>query len=314
MNLLVHIFRLSRPINLLIVMITMVVMRYVVFVNLTKDALLDEVEFLSWWKFSLIVASAVLLTASGNIINDYFDRKVDLINKPERVIIDRFVKRRVAIILHPLLNALAVFLVMIVCYNTGFWLPLFFPLVISILLWWYTPVFKKMYLVGNIVVAVCTSLAPAWALAHDIEVLFRSGAVELTYRVVIWTSVVMAAAFILTLIREVVKDIEDIEGDTKEQFRTLPIVSGVEFAKRYAMGWMLFFLAGVGLVMLKLKLSQPYLAMLFLASFIGVPVVMSLVSIIKARSKYDFHRAGNFLKWLMLGGILALALVSFLAI
>lgn len=291
-------------------------MRYAVLQNLLGEANIGMVLRLSDFEFFLLVLSAVLLTASGNIINDYFDQKVDRINRPDKVIVGKLVKRRVAIVLHQSLNAMALLLAFWVSYRTRFWWPLLIPIVVSTLLWWYSPVFKKRVFLGNLVVAICTASVPFWSVVYEInelngyytDLLVDSG--SFFTRVWLWTGVITASAFVLTLVREAVKDVEDMQGDGDEQFRTIPIVYGIPFTKSYSIGLMILFLGGIGLVIFRLNLLTMLIPLLTMIVAIVLPTLACMANILRAREKQDFHRAGISLKWLMLGGLISLVVLS----
>jgi len=296
----------------------MLVMRYAVIANLAEAMDIGMNLRLSTFEFALLTLSAVLLTAAGNIINDYFDRKVDLINRPESVIIGKHVKRRVAIVLHQLFNALALLLAAWVCYRTGYWWPIVIPIVVSTLLWWYSPVFKKRIFIGNLVVAVCTAAVPFWAVVYEIHELREYYSDLLVSPSIFfkqlwqWTTIITASAFILTLAREAVKDIEDMEGDGDELYQTVPIQYGVDFTKRYAISLLILFLAGVGLVCYKANFITQLIPLVTVIVAILLPSLVCIFSIANAKSKQDFHKAGIYLKWLMLGGLITLVVTSHL--
>lgn len=312
-----NIVRLTRPINLVIVFITMVVMRYAVLQNLVSQTDIGMKLQLSGFDFFCLILSAVMLTAAGNIINDYFDQKVDRINRPDKVIVGKLVKRRVAIVLHQVLNALSILLAIWVSYRTSYWWPILIPVVISTLLWWYSPVFKKRIFIGNLVVAICTAAVPFWAVVYEIHELHRYYADMLVnsdvffYRIWSWTLVITGSAFVLTLVREAIKDIEDMQGDGDEQYRTIPIVSGIAFTKQYAIGLMMLFLAVIGFVSYRVDLINQLIPLLAVVVAILLPSAVCIYSITRAQTKQDFHRAGIHLKWLMLGGLFTLAIVSY---
>lgn len=296
----------------------MLVMKYSVVANLTDKMNIGMKPRLSSFEFILLMFSAVMLTAAGNIINDYFDRKVDLINRPDRVIIGKHVKRRVAIVLHQLFNGLALLLAAWVSYRTWYWWPLAIPVIISTLLWWYSPIFKKRVFIGNLVVALCTAAVPLWAVVYEIHELKEYYSDLLVSPDIFfnqlwqWTLVITASAFVLTLVREAVKDIEDLQGDGEELYQTLPIKYGVAFTKKYAITLMILFLAGVSFVCYKADFIAQLIPLITVIAAIFLPSLLCIFSIVNAKSKQDFHKAGIYLKWLMLGGLITLVVTSYL--
>ena len=243
MNPILAFIKTTRPVNLLIIAVTMYCMRYFVeggFIGLaTGTSEYPAVEFtihrLSEVHFSLLTLIMVFLAASGNIINDYFDVKVDRINKPERITIDRGFKRRVAMAAHHTLNALAITLGLYLGWAEKVWFYAFTPVFIAGALWFYSFYLKKTFLLGNVLVALVVSIVPIWAsysvitqpLIITVDVQKNSFPISDFY--IFFVLVIMAysiQAYMISLFREVVKDAEDLKGDKEFGYRTLPIVWG----------------------------------------------------------------------------------------
>jgi 4-hydroxybenzoate polyprenyltransferase len=190
--------------------------------------------------FFLLVFSTVLIAAGGNIINDYFDVKADRINKPEKLIIGKYIKPRWAIVVHWLFNFVAF---AIACglswrYET-FWY-VFIHLFSINALWFYSMYFKRKFFIGNFLIAALTGLVPILSgiFFLDITTPFNNSYLPTSWSTpnASWISglnlkifFVLAFAFFamaLNLVREIVKDMEDIEGDKILRAKTLPIVLG----------------------------------------------------------------------------------------
>ncbi len=296
----------------------MIVMRDVVMQSLMDELHLGIRLQLTRFEFFLLIISGVMLTAAGNIINDYFDRRVDMVNRPNEVIIGKHIKRRVAIILHQLLNATALLCAVYVSYQTGYWWPLLIPVLISMILWWYSPYLKKRVLIGNLAVSLCTAAVPLWAVIYEINEL-REHCSDMMFdpdaffqRVWMVTGVVVGFVFILSMAREVVKDIEDIPGDTNGNYTTIPIVYGEKVARRYALGWMLVFFIGIGWLVYDQNLYATIQQSAMLIITILIPFLVSVYLLSTANSSRSYHQAGIALKWLMVGGLLALVLLSYM--
>ncbi len=262
--------------------------------------------------FALLVLASMMITASGNIINDYFDQKVDRINKPNRVIIGKSVSRRGAILLHQLLNVAAMVMVGWVCFLYNFWLPIIIPLVIITMLWWYSPVIKKKAVAGNVLVALCTALVPVFAGIYDIElesnelkkVLFNT--MNLHHYAWFWVGALAGFAFVLTMIREAVKDAQDIPGDQAANYHTLPIVWGIKRTRRYVYIWMAIFALMVMLCMMHVQQTIDYALFIVLLLF---PLCMAALRLKTAQQPTDFGLVSFWIKVLMLGGLLLLLLM-----
>src|SRR5205823_514428 len=153
--------------------------------------------------------AALLVAAAGYIINDYYDVKIDAINRPDRLVVGRVLRRRHAMLAHLLLSGVGVVLAAALSWRLGG-----VTLGAALLLWGYSARFKRIALVGNLSIAALTA---ALVLLPELQLLTGQRAVWLY----------ALAAFLLTVVREIVKDIEDMRGDAQHDCRTLPLVWGV---------------------------------------------------------------------------------------
>jgi len=307
--------RLSRPVNLLIMATTMYALRYLVILPLLKNTGLGLPLQLSGWLFFLSCLVLLSLAAAGNMINDYFDRKVDKINKPEKLIVGRLVKRRMAIAAHQLLNLFAVALTFVIAYATGRWSGLLFPIAIATMLWWYSPVLKKKPFVGNLAVALMIAAIPFWTGYFEIPLLRAAYAdmlqqpEHLFQRMWSWISVYALFAFLLTLAREAIKDLEDLRGDTEGKYQTLPIIWGRDRTVRYIIRILLFTLLLIAMGATWMFLPNEdvnHLPFAMALVCVALPLGIGLLVIRKASSRHDFTRASFWIKITMAGGLLFL--------
>lgn len=299
----------SRPINLLIVAITMYVLRYLILSPIalgTRSASGLELNHVEFFLHTLVV---VLLTASGNIINDYFDIKVDKINKPEKVVVGVTVKRRVAMVLNHGLNATAVLISAFLSWKHGQIWGLIIPVLIATLLWFYSPIFKKQVLVGNVIVAFCVAIIPFWTSIYELHVM--QGAV--LQEVLLWLSAYTAFAFLISLSREAFKDLEDLEGDRAGEYHTLPLATSIAFAQRYAGLMMLLCLIGAAWFyhQLGFRLVKDFLPSGLLILSVHVPGLLAIYYGNINSAKKSFTKASHWAKWTMAGGIICCALAGY---
>ena len=154
----IDLLRLTRPINLLIIALTMYLMRSKVLGTLLEAA--EGSLLMSPLDFLLLVISTVLIAAGGNVINDYFDTRIDRINRPHNVIVGRTVKRRVAMVFHVVLSAVGLVIGLFVAWHTGQHVLALIPAFSIGALWTYSTTFKRRFLIGNGLVAVLTALVP----------------------------------------------------------------------------------------------------------------------------------------------------------
>lgn len=283
-QLLIDALRLSRFNNLIIIFIT----QYAGAIFLLNS---DEPVWLVVGdiKFFILVLSTVIIAAAGYYINDYYDIKIDLINKPDRVIVGNTIKRRPVMIAHTTLNALGILLGAMV----SLWIGVI-NLVCAFLLWWYSNQLKRLPLIGNFVVALLTGSTLLVLLIY-----FQS--------LDLLTMVYALFAFGITLIREIIKDIEDMEGDANYDGLTLPVALGLRKTK-----FILFFIIVSffsSLVVFLLKVQNEYL--LYYFGLLSVPFIHFVYKLSFADTKKHFSYLSSYCKWLIIAGILSMAILKF---
>jgi 4-hydroxybenzoate polyprenyltransferase len=227
-----HLIRVLRPINLAIIVFTMLGAAY--YIHSTNS--FQFVHFHAF-DFSLLIFSTILIAAAGNIINDYFDIKADRINKPDSLIIGKYIKKRWAILLHWIFNgvAVAISIYLSVKYKSLWFI--FIHVVSGNLLWYYSLILKKKILSGNIVIAIMTGIIPLLTVLF-FKVSNESNSVFSPYHAETWSVfinynliyLVAICAFFLNLSREIIKDIQDVKGDKEIQVKSLPMVIGEQKA------------------------------------------------------------------------------------
>jgi 4-hydroxybenzoate polyprenyltransferase len=249
-------------------------------------AFLIEVKILDVRLFILSV-STVIIAAGGYIINDYYDIKIDLINKPERVVIGKDVARRYALLFHSLLSIIGTGLGFLINWKLG--IVNFFS---TFLLWWYSNDLKRQPFVGNFVVAVLTGLS-----IFLVNVLYHVHQPLVT--------IYALFAFSMTLVREIVKDAEDLKGDDSFGCRTLPIIWGFRKTKFFLYFLLLAFFVSV------IAINQYYadLPMYYFFTFLFAPLVLLVIWLIGADTTKDFHRVSQWCKVIMLLGVTSMIFI-----
>ena len=233
----------------------------------------------------LLSLSTISIAAGGYIINDYYDVKIDYINKPHRVVIGKNITRRYAILFHIGLSAAGIML--------GFYLSwrIAGVNILSVfLLWLYSNNLKRLPFVGNLTVAFLTGLA-----IFIIDLFYRTH----NSLVVIYA----LFAFFMTLVREVIKDIEDLKGDNSFGCKTLPIVWGIRKTK-ILLYIILIVFASVVMVLNQLYQALPFKYHLI---FLFIPLLWLFLRLIRADMKKDFTRLSMYCKVIMMLGILSMA-------
>ncbi|GAB4377980.1 MAG: hypothetical protein Kow0075_07350 [Salibacteraceae bacterium] len=193
------------------------------------------VDDLTFFLYSL---GGVLIAAGGFAINDYFDVKIDRVNKPKEVVVDRLIKRRVAMATHVVLSAAGVALSGWACYQAGSWKLVSLFLLAFVALWFYSTNLKHQPLIGNLVIAIMAGMVPLLVGLLDIPLLNKAYAeVAMTNSGSVfnapafWVIGYSVLFFFLTLLREIGKDIRDYRGDKQFGSRTIPVVIGIKWTK-----------------------------------------------------------------------------------
>lgn len=299
-------FRLIRWPNLLFIVLTQMMFRYFIlpFVYLESHTGYENIK-LSENLFYLLVLASVCIAAAGYIINDYFDENIDQVNKSSKVIVGKFIKRRSAILLHAILSFIGLALSFYIGYQLSNILIPFFNFLAIIILLVYSSTFKKKILIGNILISLLT----AWVILvlTLAEYRFRISPGDVVWQRLLKMSFVYAGfAFIISLIREVIKDMEDMEGDVRYGCKTMPIVWGLPVSKVFTAVWIVA-LAGVLFAILIYVLQLGWwLSALYSLIAIIIPLLWVLQKLYKANTSSEFHRLSSVVKLIMLAGIVSM--------
>lgn len=233
----------------------------------------------------LLSLSTILIAAGGYSINDYYDVKIDLINKPERVVVGKVLSRRTVLVLHTLLTLTGIGIGFLLSWSIGF---LHFGS--AFLLWLYSNALKRLPFIGNFAVAILTGLS-----IYVVNLLIPP--------VLATVSIYALFAFFITLIREIIKDMEDLKGDNTFGCRTLPIVWGLRPTKVFIYGLIVVF----SLVVVMVHLAVTPLPVTFFIGFLLFPMGLLVAWLIRADTRRDFYRLSQFSKLIMLAGIFSMA-------
>ncbi|UZD22680.1 geranylgeranylglycerol-phosphate geranylgeranyltransferase [Algoriphagus halophytocola] len=272
-------FQISRPINLLMVAFSQLMTAFFL-VESTNSGL----PVLQDYKLYLMVFSTSLITAAGYMINDYYDVKIDYVNRPGEVVVGKGIKRRVVILLHTILNISAIAIGLMVSPKVAM-----INFGAAFLLWLYSNKLKREPFIGNLTVAFLTGLA-IFLIGFHYQ---KSELLVLTYAIF---------AFFLNLIREIIKDIEDRPGDRKHGCRTLPIVIGFRKTKG-----VIFLIAAVfvcAILIVTFKLNRPLIFYYF--SGLGLFFTYFMYLIYQADRKDHFTQLSALAKILMLVGTISM--------
>jgi len=264
------------------------------------------------WQYILLVLSTVLLAAGGYVINNIFDQNTDLENKPESVVIGRGITESLAYTIYMILTFAGV--------GLGFYLsnvilkPSFAVLFILIAatLYIYASTLKQMPVVGNIIVAFLLSFSVLIIGVFDLYPATFEGNQSQMATVFSILFDYAFFAFMINFLREIVKDMEDYEGDFSQGMRTLAIVFGISRTQK-----LVFVLSFMPLIVLLRYINDYFIAnnliimSLYSLLFIVGPLLYFIIRIARARSAKDFHLLSSILKYLIFFGVISIAILTF---
>lgn len=237
--------------------------------------------------FVLVLASALVISA-GYIINSFYDSEKDLINRPQKSMLDRLVNQRTKITAYFVFNFLAVLLASSVSFKA----VLFFSAYIFGI-WFYSHKLKKIPFVGNLISATLI-IVPFFA----ILVYYRN------FDTVIFVHAVFL--FLLVLAREIIKDMENIAGDMAQNYKTIPILYGSFYSKMVVSFLILLTLIPASLLINKFDVGYMYIY--FIACIILL--ILFLILLWKSKTKEDYIWLHNILKFIIVLGVFSILLID----
>jgi 4-hydroxybenzoate polyprenyltransferase len=272
-------FRLLRWKNLLMLGFSLAVVRYGIVLRLVDES--EAMQQNSHTVFLLLSIATLLIAAAGYIINDYYDLKIDLLNKPSQMVLGRIMSTTRGIVLYAFLNLAGLVAGALASVKTGHVFLFLLFILTSSLLWYYSVYLKRTLLWGNITVGLLTALSLLLPVIFEFYLLLETPDEWIKNmrpfrQAVRVTGSLATFALLLTLIREILKDVEDMKGDAAEQCRTLPIVAGWPTTRNLLSGLILFTIILLGLA--QYYLSQVGYRWAFFWYFIAQFLLLHLFS------------------------------------
>lgn len=264
--------------------------------------------------FFLLYLTVFLIAGAGNIINDYFDVKADRVNKPEKLIVGKHIKRRWAIVLNWIFNTIGLGLAVYLSHvNHNYWIAFIAFLTINFL-WFYSALYKRKIFIGNFIVAALVGIVPVYVLIYNMPTppgaifpsLFSDYVPLLAYEVVVIISLI---AFVINLMREIIKDIADIRGDLQLSAKTVPIALGIRSSKIILTLLLvpLLFLMTYYIFGMDQSLRASAFGNMFSLMVIGsaLTCIIAFTILLTANNRKKYLLASNLLKVAMLFGIIS---------
>ena len=301
----ISILKLIRYKNLLMIAFLQLILRFG-FLKLQNIPLA-----LNDWQYLLLVFSTLTIAAAGYLINNILDQETDHFNKPSDVIVGKSISETMAYNLYVILNVFGV--------GSGFYLsnviekPSFATIfvVIALTLYLYASNLKQSLLIGNFVVAILTALSVVIVGIFDLYPIINDTNQPLLATIFQIILDYAIFAFAINFLREIVKDLEDFEGDFNTGMNTLPIVLGKKRTSQIVFGLSIF-----PIIMLLHYTNKYYFenqlfyATVYSLTFIIAPQIYFSIKTWNAKTKEDFHHLSNILKLILFFGILLILVVS----
>jgi 4-hydroxybenzoate polyprenyltransferase len=240
------------------------------------------------WRLLVLVLATSLAIASGYIINNFYDAKKDLINRPKKLIIDRLVSQKTQLQVYFFLNFCSALLGLIISWRAA----LFFSIYIFAI-WFYSHKLKKYAFIGNLSAALLAVL-PFFA----ILMYFKN-----FYEVIFFHA---SFLYLIILIREITKDLENLQGDLVNNYQTIPVVLGEQKAKKYIL--FLFLLTLIPVYFLISVYNVGYMDTYFYVSYILM--LIFLIKLFKATEKSNYIKLHFLLKLILLMGVICIVLIK----
>jgi len=309
MKLIVAFFRLIRWTNLIFIILTQFLFYFFLMIPaFNEEKIFNYKNVLIPFYFYLLCLSSVLIAAAGYIINDYFDLNIDRVNKPEKLVVEKIIKRRWTIVWHWILSGLGIIIGAYISWKLHNLIIILSHIGCTFLLWVYSTTFKRKILIGNIIVSLLTS----WTVMVLYFCEFRRTIFldpvyhHVLARIFKFAILYAGFAFIISLVREVVKDIEDMEGDAAYDCRTMPIVWGINVSKVFAATWLIVLIASLVVIEFYVLQYSWWWAVVYCGVFIILPLLLVLRNLYRASSVKDYHQLSNFIKAIMISGVLSM--------
>lgn len=310
-----HYIKLVRLQNLVFILLIQWMMQQFIIVPILQINGIDNSG--SFFCFFLLTTATFLIAAGGYVLNDYFDVKIDAINKPDKQIVGRFIPKQKAMLLYQVLTVMGIITGITLSWLLRTYSIALIFIAVPGLLWFYSASYKRQFIIGNIIVAFLAGLT-VFIIGITEMVMLQNKFGLLIYQTEIpqqiygWTGGFALFAFLLTWIREIIKDMQDIHGDRELECRTMPIVWGMQKSKLFT--WILIFFT----IILLFATSLYYipfkgaLTLKYLIYGIVLPLLVLSYLLYKAKHPNDYHQASALSKFIMLIGLLYTFIVYYL--
>ena len=302
-------FKLIRWPNLLMIILSQVLLQYMLITHVFSLIHIDSP--LSHWQFFLLMMSTVFMAAYGYAFNDVQDVTIDTINKDHKRIIEKSISRKSGL----RIAWVSLFFSFLPAIYLAFTLQMLqliaIHLFIAFGLWYYSTDLKKQILSGNIIISLFTafSISIVW-LYHLVAIHNNPTAIIDGQSVIPFINQLILGlsffAFIISFIREIIKDLEDIEGDKKRDLKTFPIVYGLKKSKLLIISLSLIMIVSTAYAAYYSYAHHLLKVSIYLLIAVGIPLIYLISNLLKSRTKDDFSDLSTLAKIVMVAGILSI--------
>lgn len=294
-----YFIRLIRFPNLLMIVLTQFLVRYCIIIPAFQTEYNATGEFpahLSKLDFALLVLSTLCIAAAGYIINDIFDITADEVNKPNSVYIEKKISEKIARRIYYVLNAIGILIGIYLSFKIQHPVMSLVQIFVVASLWMYSSYYKRRVLSGNLIISLLSALVLIVVGLYEPEF----------YRNFVFLFCYACFAFLVTLSREIIKDMEDVDGDEKAQYKTLPVRFGINKSKLAVYFTILLTGALISFTFYTFFLDNKVIGLGYLLSMFLIPFFALTYLVYSAKEKRDYYYASLFCKFIMLGGILSM--------
>ncbi len=299
--------KLIRIQNLLFIVFIQLIMKHAVLIPILQKYGFEASQ--ATGMLELLIIATVLIAAGGYALNDYFDVKIDAINRPEKQVVGKIITRQTAILLHQILSGTGIIAGLIMAYFArSFTLGLIF-IVVPGLLWFYSASYKRQFMTGNLIIAFVSAITVLIVGITELAFL-RKEFGTLIFETPIpkeiygWIGGFAIFSFLCTWIREIIKDIEDEKGDRELECRTVPIKWGIQKTKIFLFILILVTNLLLYIVNYQFITFEGTLTLRYIIFGLSLPFAALAFQIFIAKTPKEYHQASNFTKIIMLNGVL----------
>lgn len=269
-------------------------------------------EQMPWYILLLLEIAVILIAAGGYVINDYFDVKIDRINRPDEVIVTRSISKPTAMRLSLSLSGIGIgFGIGLAILLHSMTIGILF-VIIPGLLWFYSSSYKRLFMIGNLTIALLAATTPLLVAMVNVAVL------QLRYETILpyislphdlyaWLGGFALFAFLLTWIREIIKDMQDQMGDRELECHSMPVVWGELWTKIFVTGLIVLTLAIIGHLwyhVLPFPIHWTSLSTRYIVLGIVIPLLSAIWLLWAAKIPSDYKTCQQVIKFTMLIGML----------